>query len=79
MRPPSRTPCQADELHGNADGDRLLVVDLVEVYVEQRVCYRMELKLLEDSRVGFAVDDQLYDVDVRCVNQFAQFCHGSSE
>ena len=73
------TLCQAGELHGNTDGDGLLVVDLVEVNVEQRVRYRVELQFLENRRVRFAVDDQLDDVDVRCVDHLAQFRHRSGE
>ena len=45
------TLCQTNELDRNTDSERLLVVNLIEVYVKQSVCYRVELNLLEDSCV----------------------------
>lgn len=46
------TLCQTVELNRNANGDRLLVVDLEEVDMQQSVCYRVELQLLEDGKDG---------------------------
>jgi hypothetical protein len=75
----ANTLCQTVELDGDADGDRLLIVDLVEVDVQRSVGDGVELDLLENSRVILTVDSDLDNVDVRSVNHFAQLAEGRCE
>ena len=41
--------------------------------MKQRVCYRVELQFFHDSSMLFAVDDELYYINMRCVYDLAQF------
>ena len=66
-------------LDRDAHCDRLLVVNLVEVNVKEGVCYRMELKLLENRCTLLAVDDELDNVDVWSVDDLSQLAHRTSD
>ena len=75
----AHTLCQTIELDRDAHSDRLLVVNLVEVNVKEGVCYRMELKLLENRCTLLAVDDELDNVDVWSVDDLSQLAHRTSD
>jgi hypothetical protein len=51
-----------EDIEGNFDGDRLLLVNSEEVYVEALVGYRMELKLVEDGHIGLSTEIEVDDV-----------------
>ena len=56
------------------DGDRLLLIDCEEVYVEACVEYRMELKLVKDCAVGLAiVEDEVNDECLRGIGDTLEF------
>ena len=71
----ANTSSETLKLHGHTHDDRLLVVDLVEVDVEQSVRDRVELQLLHDGRMALAVDDEVDDVDVRRIDELAELRH----
>ena len=73
------TLCKTVELNRNTDSDRLLVVNLIEVNVEQSVCYWVELQLLQDCSVLLAVKNKLDNVDMRSVNNLSQLAHWASD
>ncbi len=75
----ANTLCQTVELDRNADSDRLLVVDLVEVDVQRSVGHWVELDVLEDSCVILAVDSHLDDVDVGSVDHLAELAERRRE
>jgi len=75
----ANTLCQTVELNGDADSDRLLIVDLVEVDVQRSVGDGVELDLLQDSGMILTVDIDLNNVDVRSVDHFAELVERSSE
>ena len=54
--------------NGHTHNDRLLSVNFIEVYVKDVILYRMELHLLEDTFVVFAIDINVDEVDVRGVD-----------
>ena len=75
----AHTLSQTVELNGDTDSDRLLVVHLVEVDVEQCVSHRMELQFLHHGSVNLTVDNELYYIDVGSVNHLAELSHWANE
>ena len=73
------TLCQTNEFYRDTDCNRLVLVHLEEVYMQQCVCYRMELQFLHDCCVRLAVDYEVDHVDMRSVDNLTQFAHRNSE
>ena len=73
------TLCQPNELDRNTDSERLLVVNLIEVYVKQSVCYRVELQLLHYSGMRLAINEQVDNIDVGSVDNLAELSHRNCE
>ena len=69
------TLCKTCELNWDTDCDRLLIVNLEEVYVKNSVSYRVELDILEDSCVRLAVDNEVDNIDVRSVDNLTELSH----
>ena len=69
----------AFEFHGNLDGDRLLVIDLEQVDVEDGVLHGVELDVLEHGIALLAVDVKLDSEDVGCIDEFADSLVGHSQ
>ncbi len=59
----------AFELDGHEDGDRLLIVHLEKVHVEDGVLHRVELDVLEDSHTLLAVDGELDGENVGSIDE----------
>ena len=57
------------DLNGNADADGLVLADGKEVYMEAEILYRVELKLVKDSRVLGTIEIEVNDVGVRGVDK----------
>ena len=73
------TLSQTNKLHGNTNGDRLGIVHLIEVNVQQRVGHGVELKFLEDSCVVLAVNIEVDHIDVGSVDELAEVAHRHCE
>ena len=73
------TFCQAFQLYGHFHDDGFCLVNLVEVYVQDVVLYRVELDIFHDGVVLRAIDNQIYHIDVGSINEVAQSFGGHSE
>ena len=59
-------------LNGNCHNDGFLCMNFKKVYVENSIFYRMELSVLHYSRVFLAIDNGIYQVNVRSEEKFAR-------
>ena len=66
------TFCQTFHLYRNFHNDRLSLVDLIEVNVQDSILYGVELDIFHDSVYFLAINHQVNYVDVRSVNQVTQ-------
>ena len=73
------TLSQTVQLDGDANGDGFLVVHLVEVDMKQRVGNGMELQLFDDGLVCLAIDVEVDNVNIGCVDYLAQFGCGAGK
>ena len=63
------TFCKTFQLYRNFHNDRFSFVNLIEVNMKNVVFYRVELNIFQDSVYFFAIDIQIYYVNVRSINQ----------
>src|SRR5574344_802838 len=50
---------------------RFLVRNLKEVHVKKQLSYRSKLHILDDCQMLYTIDSQIYDINLRRVNQVA--------
>ena len=72
---------QTVQFDGHFHHDGLRVGDFIKIHVQYVIFYGVELNFFQNGFALFAVDVQVYGIDVRRINQIAQFvvCYGEGQ
>lgn len=69
----THTFCQTFEGNGHFHNDGLLCCNLIEIDVEDTVCNRVELNVLQHSLASLTIDNEIYRVDVGRIDEVTNF------